>query len=850
MPNKGNTCFGNALTQAIRHLPPLSTTGKALTNNELLQLLQTSKDDSSVSSISVPPSKTALQLKLQNSAAKRIQALFRDKKKIKKDKLSKFVDALGKISKEKDELTKLILDPTTPKNPKKLSRLSNLLFSASAYGEADKVIESHWEKIADKTGIDCSACAAITLNWAPELIADLRKKVTLAAMMKKKGIPIENEMILHKNLHRYLIDLPKIKNKPLLTALKTHELPELIQAFLMKFIEPNKCIEILFRWEDNTGHFVVVCNVEFSFAFAALQKLLNRPEATKQIDISKLKSLQKELVDNPKELLWVVDGQKNTITPFLEYVQRPRRIESIHLFLSKKQVDGFKKEQNLNPAGFLKYFNLKGPNSNVNVGKQVPFKNKTALQRLIKEIKRQPISKIENYIVKNKKEDMLPKNVEHGLIIKKEWLDKILKGDKVIELRGTKTKNIGVPIGLIESGSGEVKGLATIAKVENLNTAAKLERFKNLHTFGLDMSAAERRKAISYNTVYGWILTDIMKFVKPIKYKHPQGAIIWVKLQKKTPSKIIVKKAKPNSSKSSSKSVKHLIFKSNYKKHGLFLLSNFYGGSEIDYMVPPENIPEKDQKFKDKKVRDLIRGWKDLTDLTEINKIRQQLMHQKVQRKKETGERQLVHKGKKPKPFTDRQKKTYEAEYEGKIYPGTGVLAKLAANAWKDKSRLRVLELLAGMEWNTMKEPADVYNPNTPIGLTRSEKAMKAALKNKFSTEPYRSFLLSTGTSRLSEAGDGRFGIKGDDLLGKYLMEVRSQLKAQIPSKSSEKYTKPTNLFEEEAEVNGGDSDDEISSEDSIDRQYAKDEEEADTEDFGYDPSFYRKIDFEDSSMD
>ena len=37
-------------------------------------------------------------------------------------------------------------------------------------------------------------------------------------------------------------------------------------------------------------------------------------------------------------------------------------------------------------------------------------------------------------------------------------------------------------------------------------------------------------KAMGYKKVYAWVLKGVIKYTTPIKYRHPAGAIIWVKL--------------------------------------------------------------------------------------------------------------------------------------------------------------------------------------------------------------------------------------------------------------------------------------------------------------------------------
>ena len=61
--------------------------------------------------------------------------------------------------------------------------------------------------------------------------------------------------------------------------------------------------------------------------------------------------------------------------------------------------------------------------------------------------------------------------ITHGLIIKKEHLEKILRGEKTWEVRGRATRRRG-PIGLIESGSGLVVGACSLIDVEGPLTLA------------------------------------------------------------------------------------------------------------------------------------------------------------------------------------------------------------------------------------------------------------------------------------------------------------------------------------------------------------------------------------------
>jgi len=106
-----------------------------------------------------------------------------------------------------------------------------------------------------------------------------------------------------------------------------------------------------------------------------------------------------------------------------------------------------------------------------------------------------------------------------ALIIKKRYLDKIFSGEKIWEIRGSKT-NKRCKIGLIESGSGMVKGTCEIIDCIGPLTDEELSETLDKH-FAQD---------VYYNKTYAWVLKNAKKYRQPVKYIHPKGAIIWVKV--------------------------------------------------------------------------------------------------------------------------------------------------------------------------------------------------------------------------------------------------------------------------------------------------------------------------------
>lgn len=108
------------------------------------------------------------------------------------------------------------------------------------------------------------------------------------------------------------------------------------------------------------------------------------------------------------------------------------------------------------------------------------------------------------------------------LIVRKEWLDKILSGEKTWELRRSKV-NIRGRIGLIEAGSGTVVGEATLVNSRGPFTVTHLLRKRELHR------VEDRGLLAKWN--HAWILERAKRYDKPLPYNHPKGAVIWVNVE-------------------------------------------------------------------------------------------------------------------------------------------------------------------------------------------------------------------------------------------------------------------------------------------------------------------------------
>ena len=109
----------------------------------------------------------------------------------------------------------------------------------------------------------------------------------------------------------------------------------------------------------------------------------------------------------------------------------------------------------------------------------------------------------------------------YGLIIRKEWLDKILSGEKTWELRTANTYHRGL-VFLIESGSGLIRGYTHIQDSIRLN--------ESLYTWNRDKHCVDKSFADCHWTSYAWVLSDTHRLSEDYTYIHPRGAVIWVKL--------------------------------------------------------------------------------------------------------------------------------------------------------------------------------------------------------------------------------------------------------------------------------------------------------------------------------
>ncbi len=89
-------------------------------------------------------------------------------------------------------------------------------------------------------------------------------------------------------------------------------------------------------------------------------------------------------------------------------------------------------------------------------------------------------------------------------------------------MRTTKTKIRG-RIYLIESGSGLIKGEAEIVDCfDKISLESAQLNFIKHQVDNFDLLN---------KWCYPWVLKNVKAYKKPIPYKHPKGAVIWVNLE-------------------------------------------------------------------------------------------------------------------------------------------------------------------------------------------------------------------------------------------------------------------------------------------------------------------------------
>ena len=112
--------------------------------------------------------------------------------------------------------------------------------------------------------------------------------------------------------------------------------------------------------------------------------------------------------------------------------------------------------------------------------------------------------------------------IDRALVIADPWIDLILSGQKTWEMRSRRT-NIRGKIGLIRKGSGLIVGECEI--VDCWSHCFTHEDLVGHHDKHMIDDADMLRK---WPVV--WVIKNAIKWSHPKPYKHPPGAVSWVKI--------------------------------------------------------------------------------------------------------------------------------------------------------------------------------------------------------------------------------------------------------------------------------------------------------------------------------
>jgi hypothetical protein len=111
------------------------------------------------------------------------------------------------------------------------------------------------------------------------------------------------------------------------------------------------------------------------------------------------------------------------------------------------------------------------------------------------------------------------------LIVAEPWASLLVDGDKTWELRTTSTKVRG-PIGIAAKGTGTIIGKVDLVDVHGPFTRAEIAPYEHLHR----VPASSTSTYSGPKGLYAWEVTGAVRFTTPVPYRHPQGAVIWVRL--------------------------------------------------------------------------------------------------------------------------------------------------------------------------------------------------------------------------------------------------------------------------------------------------------------------------------
>jgi hypothetical protein len=139
-----------------------------------------------------------------------------------------------------------------------------------------------------------------------------------------------------------------------------------------------------------------------------------------------------------------------------------------------------------------------------------------------------PGLKRENHVNNSQSRGDLPAK---ALIIDAPWIDLILSGQKFWEMRA-RACSIRGRIGLIRKGSKQIFGFADLVDSLGPFTEHELRQRRDKHAITEDR-LPDNEWMTNWN--HAWVLENIEMLPEPVRYNHPNGAVVWVNIGKRGP---------------------------------------------------------------------------------------------------------------------------------------------------------------------------------------------------------------------------------------------------------------------------------------------------------------------------
>ena len=115
--------------------------------------------------------------------------------------------------------------------------------------------------------------------------------------------------------------------------------------------------------------------------------------------------------------------------------------------------------------------------------------------------------------------------IDRLLVIAEPWAKMLVDGAKTWELRTTST-NVRGRIGIAKKGTGTIIGTVELVDVHGPFSRAEIAPYEHLHR----VPAPSASTSSGPKGLYAWEVEEAVRFDPPVPYTHPQGAVIWVRL--------------------------------------------------------------------------------------------------------------------------------------------------------------------------------------------------------------------------------------------------------------------------------------------------------------------------------